>query len=132
MPKRSARERLVHDGISGCRADLHAYATASAGIAIDLWAAYIVLGDRAVDWALIDAKLARLPLIGEARHRIDSSGGHGQWKFLAKHPGLAGGNTWCVDAHDACLPDGLDDRVFPLAAHQPRVAPRQLHWEGKP
>ena len=55
MPKRSACERLVDDGISGCRADLHAYAAASACIAIDLWAAYIVLGDRAVDWALIDA-----------------------------------------------------------------------------
>jgi hypothetical protein len=100
----------VHDGISWRGADLHAHPAASARIAIDLRATEFVLGDRSVDRALIDAKLARLPLVGEACHGVDSGGGHGQWKFLAKHAGLAGGNTWCVNTHYACLPDGLDER----------------------
>ena len=57
---------------------------------------------------MINAEGARLPLPRKAGHLIDGGLSHFQRNLEPQYARLAGSDAWCVTAHDASLPHGIN------------------------
>lgn len=131
MPKGPAGKRFVHDGVAWRGAHLHADAASGAGLCMNRRSELIVQRHGPLDRALVNAQLAGLTLVGEAGNRVYSRRCHGERQFGAEHAWLARGDARRVGAHDAGLPDGVDEwRPRPPLARLGWCPRNGIGWAG--